>query len=81
MTTATPLLSLQKPTPIALAEIEESLSQLWANQQHSGAGALVSRAATFSIVVYEPEEFQQILAALGLYHGHLESLAAPSPSG
>ncbi|WP_370538758.1 glucose-6-phosphate dehydrogenase assembly protein OpcA [Synechococcus elongatus] len=77
MTTATPLLSLQKPTPIALAEIEESLSQLWANQQHSGAGTLVSRATTFSIVVYEPEEFQQILAALGLYHGHLDGLHGP----
>ncbi len=73
----TPLVALQKPKAISVAQIEAELSEIWLGQQSSG-GALATRAATFSIVVYEPEEFQQLLAALGFYEGAIDGMHGPS---
>ena len=57
---STPIVALQKPKDISLDRIEAELKSIWHSQQIGGK-ALASRAATFSIVVYEPEEFQQLL--------------------
>jgi len=71
-----PVVALQKPKTISVDQIEAELSDIWRNQQ-DGSG-LVSRAATFSMVVYEPEEFQQLLTALGFYEGPIDGIHGPA---
>lgn len=68
----TPLVALQKPKDISLDEIEAELSAIWHSQ--NGVGSAATRASTFSMVVYEPEEFQQLLGVLGFYKGPIEGL-------
>lgn len=70
----TPIVALQKPKDISLNEIEAELSNIWRSQQVAGANSVATRAATFSMVVYEPEEFQQLLAALGFYDGAIDGV-------
>jgi glucose-6-phosphate dehydrogenase assembly protein OpcA len=70
----TPIVALQKPKDISLDEIEAELSNIWRSQQVAGASSVATRAATFSMVVYEPEEFQQLLAALGFYDGAIDGV-------
>ncbi|HAO13123.1 MAG TPA: oxidoreductase, partial [Planktothrix sp. UBA8407] len=59
----TPLVALQKPKDISLSQIEAELSSIWLSQNigNGKTSAIATRAATFSMVVYEPEEFQQLL--------------------
>jgi glucose-6-phosphate dehydrogenase assembly protein OpcA len=72
---STPLVALQKPKDISLNEIEAELSKIWLSQSAGDRNTPVAiRAATFSMVVYEPEEFQQILAALGFYEGPIDGI-------
>ncbi|MGD1939370.1 MAG: glucose-6-phosphate dehydrogenase assembly protein OpcA [Cyanophyceae cyanobacterium] len=68
-------IALQKPKDISLSEIEAELSGLWVGQESTSGVA--TRAATFSMVVYEPEEFQQLLGALGFYKGAIDSIHGP----
>ncbi|MBD2020431.1 peptidoglycan-binding protein, partial [Leptolyngbya sp. FACHB-36] len=75
-----PLVSLQAPKDVSLSKIEAELSQIWqmynaANQDGSNLGAM--RAATFTLIVYEPEETQQLLAALGFYRGPIDGIQGP----
>ncbi|HEY9845016.1 MAG TPA: glucose-6-phosphate dehydrogenase assembly protein OpcA [Candidatus Caenarcaniphilales bacterium] len=79
-TKSAPLVSLQSPKDVSLSEIEAELSKIW--QGHSAAGGNGSspaaiRAATFSLIVYEPEETQQLLATLGFYSGPIDGIAGP----
>lgn len=74
---STPIVALQKPKEISLDRIESELQSIWHSQQIGGT-SLASRAATFSIVVYEPEEFQQLLAALGFYDGPIDGIHGPA---
>lgn len=71
----TPLVALQRPKAISVEQIEAELSEIWRSQQSSGS--LATRAATFSMVVYEPEEFQQLLATLGYYEGPIDGIYGP----
>lgn len=73
----TPLVTLQKPKDISLSEIEEELSQIWHSQNGSTGSPVAIRASTFSMVVYEPQEFQQLLAVLGFYQGEIEGIHGP----
>lgn len=70
----TPLVALQKPKDISLSEIEAELNNIWIGQSSEGGktATIATRAATFSMVIYEPEEFQQILAALSFYRGTID---------
>lgn len=70
----TPIVALQKPKDISLDEIEAELSNIWRSQNVPGGNSVATRAATFSMVVYEPEEFQQLLAALGFYDGAIDGV-------
>ncbi|HIK45834.1 MAG TPA: glucose-6-phosphate dehydrogenase assembly protein OpcA [Leptolyngbyaceae cyanobacterium M65_K2018_010] len=71
--TITPIVALQKPKDISLDEIESELLNIW--RQDAGVGApSISRPSTFTMVVYEPEEVQQILAALGFYPGPIDGI-------
>jgi len=72
----TPLVALQKPKTISPDAIETELAELWFNQSGEGS-PVASRATTFSIVVYEPEEFQQLLAVLGFYDGPIDGIHGP----
>ncbi len=65
----TPLVALQKPKDISLSEIEAELNGIWLSQntRDGKTATIATRAATFSMVVYEPEEFQQLLGGLGFY--------------
>lgn len=77
----TPIVTLQNPKDISLGEIEAELNQIWLSQspstQNGKAGSIATRAATFSMVVYEPEEFQQLLGTLGFYNGPIDGIHGP----
>lgn len=75
-TTKTPIVSLQAPKDVSLEEIEAELRSLWTSlggDEDSSA----SRAATFSLIVYEPNATQALLAALGFYTGPIDGIAGP----
>lgn len=71
-TQSAPIVSLQAPKDVSLNEIEAELSKVW---QSYGIGA--TRATTFSLVVYEPEETQHLLAALDFYSGPVDGIPGP----
>jgi len=69
----TPIVALQRPKDISLGELESELQHIWQQQ----GGASVTRSSTFTMVIYEPEEVQQILAALGFYQGTIDGIHGP----
>ena len=75
--TTTPIVALQKPKGISLDEIEAELSQIWRSQSGEKGNYAATRATTFTMVVYEPEEFQQTLGALGFYDGPIDGIYGP----
>ena len=75
--TTTPLVTLQQPKDISLSELEAELSQIWHSQNGEKGSPAAVRATTFSMVVYEPEEFQQLLAMLGFYDGPIDGIHGP----
>jgi glucose-6-phosphate dehydrogenase assembly protein OpcA len=75
--TNTPIVALQKPKDISLDEIESELHSIWHQQDSGATAALATRATTFTMVIYEPEEVQQVLAALGFYAGYIDSNHGP----
>lgn len=72
--TTTPVVALQKPKDISIEEIENELRNIWRSQDQGSTAPVATRASTFSIVVYEPEEFQQLLAALTFYKGTIDGV-------
>jgi len=64
---STSILALQKPKDISLDEIEAELRNIWRTQDDGGTAPVATRATTFTIVIYEPEEIQQLLATLDFY--------------
>ena len=75
--TMTPVVALQKPIDISIEEIESELRNIWRSQDSGMTAPVATRASTFSIVVYEPEEFQQLLGALGFYKGEIDGFHGP----
>ena len=75
--TMTPVVALQRPKDISLDDIEAELRDIWRSQSTGSAAPVATRASTFSIVVYEPEEFQQLLAALSFYKGAIDGVHGP----
>jgi glucose-6-phosphate dehydrogenase assembly protein OpcA len=74
------IFSLQAPKDISLNEIDGELNQIWQSYGITGDdGGLPSatRATTFTLVVYEPEETQYLLAALGFYNGPIDGILGP----
>ncbi len=75
-----PIVSIQPPKDVSLSEIEAELHKIW--QSYGGAGEYgdfpsAIRASTFSLIVYEPEETQQLLTALGYYSGPIDGIVGP----
>ncbi|MEH2372801.1 glucose-6-phosphate dehydrogenase assembly protein OpcA [Nostoc sp.] len=77
---ASTIFSLQAPKDISLNELDAELNQIWQSYGISGeTGGLpaATRATTFTLVVYEPEETQYLLATLGFYNGPLDGILGP----
>ncbi|MEO0409514.1 MAG: glucose-6-phosphate dehydrogenase assembly protein OpcA, partial [Cyanobacteria bacterium P01_A01_bin.135] len=70
----TSLVTLQEPKDISLDEIESELNKIWLSQNGDRVSPAATRATTFSMVVYEPEEFQLLLAVLGFYKGAIDGV-------
>lgn len=79
-TQSPPLVSIQPPKDVSLSEIEAELHQIWqsyGSADGNGDFPAAIRATTFSLIVYEPEETQQLLAALGYYSGPIDGIVGP----
>ena len=72
-----PIVSLQAPKDVSIDEIEAELRSLWQSQGMDEDAAAVTRAATFSLIIYEPDGTQQLLASLGFYTGPIDGIAGP----
>ncbi|MGC1396086.1 MAG: glucose-6-phosphate dehydrogenase assembly protein OpcA [Coleofasciculaceae cyanobacterium] len=79
-TQSPPIVSIQKPKDVSLSEIEAELHQIWQSYgaaDENGDSPSAIRASTFTLIVYEPEGTQQLLAALGYYSGPVDGIAGP----
>ncbi len=79
-TQSPPIISIQSPKDVSLSEIEAELHQIWQSYgaaDENGDSPSAIRASTFTLIVYEPEETQQLLAALGYYSGPIDGIAGP----
>lgn len=74
---STPLVSLQQPKDVSIEEIEKELTQIWQGYLGGEGSTSATRATTFTLVIYEPEETQRLLAALDFYHGPIDGLSGP----
>ena len=72
-----PIVSLQAPKDVSIDEIEAELQSLWQSEGSDEDSTAVTRAATFSLIVYEPDDTQQLLASLGFYTGPIDGIAGP----
>lgn len=74
MTQSPPLLSLQSPKDVSIEEIEAELNEIWQTNRTGDEGTIATRATTFTMVIYESEETQQLLGALGFYQGPIDGI-------
>ncbi|MGD1899407.1 MAG: glucose-6-phosphate dehydrogenase assembly protein OpcA [Phormidesmis sp.] len=74
---ATSILALQKPKDISVDEIEAELRNIWRTQDDGHTAPVATRATPFTMVIYEPEEIQQLLATLGFYDGTIDGSHGP----
>lgn len=75
-TSSASLIALQAPTDVSLESVNAELNKLWEGDSRTEDDALsgVTRAATFSLIVYEPSEIQQLLGELGYYTGPVDGI-------
>ena len=79
VTQSAPIVSLQAPKDVSISDIETELGKIWQSYGVSSENGMpmASRAATFTLVVYEPEATQQLLAVLGFYKGPVDGISGP----
>ena len=77
MIMVSPIVSLQAPKDVSIDEIEAELRSLWQSQGSDEDSTAVTRAATFSLIVYELDGTQQLLASLGFYTGPIDGITGP----
>ena len=79
VTQSAPVVSLQAPLDVSISDIETELGKIWQSYGVSSENGmpLASRAATFTLIVYEPEETQQLLSVLGFYKGAVDGISGP----
>lgn len=79
-TQSPPTISIQSPKDVSLSEIEAELHQIWQSYgaaDGNGGSLSAIRASTFTLIVYEPEGTQQLLASLGYYSGPVDGIVGP----
>lgn len=79
-TKSPPVVSIQSPKDVSLSDIEAELHQIWQSYGatgENGESPYAIRATTFTLVIYEPDATQQLLAALGYYTGTVDGIAGP----
>lgn len=78
-TQSAPIVSLQAPKDVSISDIETELGKIWQSYGVASENGVpvASRAATFSLIVYEPEESQVLLAVLGFYKGPIDGISGP----
>ncbi len=76
-TSSTPVVPLVAPRDISIEEIETELSQIWQSYTSDEEGTSAAKASTYSLIVYEPDGTQQLLAAKGFYTGPVDGIAGP----
>lgn len=80
-TQSLPVLSVQAPKDVSLDAIEAELEGIWRSYnsgEDNGEAPIASRASTFTLVIYEPEETQYLLASLKFYYGPIDGIAGPA---
>ena len=80
MTTTAPVIPLQTPKEVSLTQIQSELDAIWTlYEQPSADGSILgaTKASTFTLLIYEPDETQQLLAELGYYTGPIDGIDGP----
>jgi glucose-6-phosphate dehydrogenase assembly protein OpcA len=80
-TQSLPLLSVQAPKDVSITAIEAELDGIWRSYNsgdETGEVPIASRASTFTLIIYEPEETQYLLAVLRFYSGPIDGIAGPA---
>ncbi|PSB03169.1 glucose-6-phosphate dehydrogenase assembly protein OpcA [Merismopedia glauca] len=80
-TQSLPLLSVQAPKDVSISAIEAELDGIWRSYNsgdENGEIPIASRASTFTLIIYEPEETQYLLAVLKFYSGPIDGIAGPA---
>jgi glucose-6-phosphate dehydrogenase assembly protein OpcA len=76
-----PVVSLRAPKDVSVAEIENELNQIWRDYQPENQkedAIVATQATTFTLLVYEPEPTQHMLALLGFYDGPIDGIFGPA---
>jgi glucose-6-phosphate dehydrogenase assembly protein OpcA len=76
-TPSTPIVPLVAPKDISIEEIENELDRIWQGYASDEEGTSAAKASTYSLIVYEPDSTQQLLAARGFYTGPVDGIAGP----
>jgi glucose-6-phosphate dehydrogenase assembly protein OpcA len=80
-TQSPPVVSLRAPKDVSVTEIEKELSQIWKDYQPENQtqdAIVATQASTFTLIVYEPEPTQHMLAVLGFYKGPIDGIFGPA---
>jgi glucose-6-phosphate dehydrogenase assembly protein OpcA len=80
-TQSPPVVSLRAPKDVSVTEIENELNQIWKDYQPENQkqdAIVATQATTFTLVVYEPEPTQHMLAVLGFYDGPIDGILGPA---
>jgi glucose-6-phosphate dehydrogenase assembly protein OpcA len=76
-----PVVSLRAPKAVSATEIENELNQIWKDYQPENQkedAIVATQATTFTLIVYEPEPTQHMLAVLGFYDGPIDGIFGPA---
>lgn len=80
MVSTAPVIPLQAPKEVSLPRIQAELDAIWnLYSQPSADGTILgaTKATTFTLLVYEPDETQQLLSELGYYTGPVDGIEGP----
>jgi glucose-6-phosphate dehydrogenase assembly protein OpcA len=76
-----PVVSLRAPKDVSVTGIESELSQIWKDyhpENQKPDSIVATQATTFTLLVYEPEPTQHMLALLGFYDGPIDGIFGPA---
>ncbi len=80
MVSTAPVIPLQAPKSVSLSQIQSELDAIWqlySQPSANGTTLGATKATTFTLIVYEPEETQQLLSELGFYNGPVDGIEGP----